>query len=234
MRLPLFIGAVVVVLVTAASAYASPAIQNDMILPSVKISDNCSGQLVSSKRDVESGEVSTFVLTAKHCLTSVKSGETIPISFPQYDATTRLVGELVYYGSVAARDPKGDLALIRLHDKQTYFKNTVTVDDGKNPVQLGDDCWAAGFPKAWALTITRGIIGPLERQDFDGPDGEIEYRRASAQVAGGSSGGGLYRLIDGAYTLIGVTTGRASSDAFIAMWTPLDAIQDFLAKWVKS
>ena len=232
MRLPL-IGAVVVVLVTAASAYASPAIQSGMILPSVKVADGCSGQVVSSKRDNESGDVETLILTAKHCVAKLPNGQTIAIAFPQYDASTRLVGELVYYGSVAAKDPKGDLALIRLHDKQTYFANTVTVDDGKNPVQLGDDCWASGFPKAWALTITRGIIGPLERQDFDGPDGEIEYRRASAQVAGGSSGGGLYRLIDGAYTLIGVTTGRASSDAFIAMWTPLDAIQEFLGRWVK-
>ena len=234
MRLPLAIGAVVVVLVTAASAYASPAIQNDMIDPSVKVGDGCSGQVVSSKFNTASGGFDTIVITAKHCVDDIKPAETVSVASPQYDASTRLVGELVYYGSVVAKDPKGDLALIRLHDRKTFFKKVATVDDGKNPIQIGDSVWAAGFPKGWAITVTQGIAGPLERHNFsEGSDGEIEYRRASAQIAGGSSGGGLYRLTDAGYRLIGVTTGRASTDGWIAMWTPLEAIQEFLGRWVK-
>ena len=73
--------AIAIIVIDCAIAVSSHAtekntvgrIQTDMVAPSVRINDNCSGTLVFSQRDPETGHATTYVLTAAHCAV-VKSG----------------------------------------------------------------------------------------------------------------------------------------------------------------
>ena len=228
MRLPLTIA---IMLALIGATFAAPTdlvkAQTQMVSPAVKISDNCSGQVVYSNRDKVSGDVTTLILTAKHCVVNVSPADIISISVPVYSNGNELIGEKVSYAKVIAKDST-DLALIELLDRQTLYDNISFIESLDNRLVIGEECFAVGFPMAGSLTVSGGLVGPLERQDTG--DGPTPYLRATAQIAKGSSGGALYRYTGGEYMLIGIATARSKTDAFIGLWTPLSSIVPFLEK----
>ena len=132
---------------------------------------------------------------------------------------------------MTAISTRADLALLRLIDKRTIFSNIAVIAPASRGLRIGEDAWTAAFPAGGTITITRGLLGPLERRDFYG--GEREYFRATPAVAAGSSGGGLYRIsARGRFELIGVASRVFRAGAFMALYTPLPEIVAFMGQHV--
>ena len=238
MRLPLFIGAVVVAFCSAAAAasadlnkvQAQRQIQRTIVAPTVRINDDCSGQVVYSKYDIARQRATTYILTAKHCTTKTEGDEYFVIDIPIYDKGNVLIGERVVFAKVKDKDATSDLALLELTDYQNIFPRISIMESQGTNLYIGEDCWASGYALGKSIMVTKGLVGPMERANVGGL-GYTDYLRATAQIAGGNSGGGLYhQSLDGSYKMIGVATAAIPSSGFIALWTPLSKIAPFLAK----
>jgi S1-C subfamily serine protease len=189
-----------------------------------QLNGNCSASLIHSKRDDETGEVRTLFLTAKHCISNEKQLQHVDL--PVYQ-NGRVVKKDRYVAKVAGRHFEHDLALVELSDKQTFFRNTVKIAAAGAIPAMGDPVVTVGYPMGLQLTVTAGLFGSLETIDYPKPG--IEYFRATPDVVGGNSGGALYKInTTGDYELIGVTTLAHVGHSFVAFYTPLEAIHQYL------
>lgn len=205
-------------------AFADDKLQKQAIGFTAQLDGGCSATLIHSKRDSATGNVSTIFLTAKHCVDGRKSD--LKIDLPVYHKN-RLVKRDSYIARVRGMWHGGDLALVQLTDKQTWFPAVAKIGPAEPDVSIGDPVWTVGYPLGWSLTISKGLFGVIETQDFASPG--TEYYRATPDIAGGNSGGGFWHLNkDGNYELIGVTTARARSDSFIGLYTRAEDIHAYL------
>lgn len=212
------------ILMSLGAAFADDKMQNQMIGFTAQLDGGCSATLIHSKRDAKSGDVLTVFLTAKHCVDGKKSD--MQIALPIYQ-NNRLVKRDAYVARVRGEWYNGDLALVELKDKQTWFEHVAKLGPAEPEVKIGDPVWTVGYPLGWSLTITNGLFGAIETQDFQKPG--TEYYRATPDIAGGNSGGGFWHLNKaGDYELIGVTTARARSDSFIGLYTRAEDIHAYL------
>jgi len=221
--------------VAASPASSSPLyrLYNEMIAPTVRINDNCSGQVVYSKYNQKSKTARTIILTAKHCTTKTNNGKYFEIDIPQYDKGNILIGEKLIFAQLLATD-SSDLALLEVTDHINVFTKITKIENIDTLLYIGKDCWASGYALGKSIMVSKGLIGPKEFESVEGRP-FTQYLRATAQIAGGNSGGGLYHLsLDGSYKLIGVATAGIPNKGFIAVWTPLSNIIPFLEKWVPS
>jgi len=218
------------------SASAQPAgialIQTDMISPSVRVNDNCSGTIIRSQRDEKTGDVATYVLTAKHCLAG-KGNVANEVDIPVYSDENQLIAEHTIFANVWRRDYSSDLAILVLLDQQTIYAPVAVVAEKASMMYAGTDVWAAGYPRGLALTLTRGILNHLVRAAVAGTP-EREYYHSTASVSPGSSGGGLYRQTEsGGYEIIGMVSARSAKDDYLTLVTPLSDIHRFAAVVLK-
>lgn len=219
----LLVGTFLVVL-SVAVAFADDKMQKQMIGLTAQLDGNCSATLIHSKRDAASGDVLTVFLTAKHCVSGLKTD--LRIDVPAYQKN-RVVKRESYVARVRGEWYNGDLALIELKDKQTWFETVAKIAPAEPEIQIGDPVWTVGYPKGWSLTITDGMFGAIETQDFDKPG--TEYYRATPDIAGGNSGGGFWHINKaGDYELIGATAARARSDSFIGLYARVSDIYEYL------
>jgi len=202
-------------------------LQVQVLTPTVRIGNACSGQLVYSKRDEKSGDVRTLVLTAAHC--TPEGGKSLySIIIPVYDAKNRLVLEKTYPAKFVAKAFKADAALLELKDKGTWFDGLARIAPADTQLFQGEAIIAAGYPKALELTVTTGLLGPLvETNELDG---ELrEYYRGTPNLAGGSSGGGLYhKNASGDWELIGISCATFPTAFFMSLFLPIENIHAFL------
>jgi S1-C subfamily serine protease len=213
-------------LLMAAPAYAADldAMQTQMFGVSAQINGNCSGTLIWSDRDKESGEVTTLVLTAKHCIS--KPGREQRVDLPQYQSN-RVVRYDSHVATVRARHFKHDVALLELKDKQTHFAQTAAIAPLNANLVFGEPVFVVGYPAGQRLTLTDGRFGGYETIDW--PRDGVEYMRATPNIVGGNSGGGVYRVADGKYEIVAIVTGVITGMWHIGFHTPLDAIHEFLS-----
>lgn len=205
-------------------AFADDKMQKQMIGFTAQLDGGCSATLIHSKRDNATGDVSTIFLTAKHCVDGKKSDLKVELPVLQKN---RLVKRDSYVARVKGAWHGGDLAILELKDKQTWFDKVAKIGPAEPEIQIGDPVWTVGYPLGWSLTITNGLFGAIETQDFQKPG--TEYYRATPDIAGGNSGGGFWHLNKaGDYELIGVTTARARSDSFIGLYTRAADIHAYL------
>lgn len=211
-------------IVFAASGDELDKMQAQMFSPTVQLNGNCSGTVVWSKRDEKSGEVATYVLTAKHCVSNKDKDQEVDV--PIYHDNL-LVKKERYIARVHGTFFGADIGLFRLKDKQTLFQNVAKLAPAQPSVRMGEDVWTVGYPLGWSLTVTEGLFGVIEVVDFDKPG--QEYYRATPDITGGNSGGGLYRKNGaGDYELIGITTAGARGLPFIALYTPVGKVHEYL------
>ena len=218
--------------VLSLSASAQPnsivRIQTDMLTPSVRVNDNCSGTIIKSQRDDKTGDVVTYVLTAKHCLDG-QSKVANEVDIPVYSDGNRLIAEHTIFANVWRQDRSSDLAILVLLDRQTIYAPVAVVADKASAIYAGTDVWASGYPRGVALTLTRGILNHLVRAAVAGTP-EREYYHSTASVSPGSIGGGLYRQTEsGGYEIIGVVSARSAKDDYLTLITPLADIHRFAA-----
>lgn len=223
-----FAAVILIATFPAVAAASSLAVQKQMMEPVVLLGNHCSGVIISSEREGGYGPVKTQILTAKHC---IRGSDVVTIDIRDNE-TGALVSTLKQYYDVV-RKGSTDLALIELRDKQNMYP-TAKIADALE-VGLGDKVWCVGFPFTFDKLITEGTFqmvtrGPM-REDSN-PENQTpnKFIVATAPVAGGNSGGGLFQKNGGGFELIGVTSMSATRAGFpqLSFWVPLEDIQDFL------
>jgi S1-C subfamily serine protease len=198
--------------------------------PTVQLNRNCSGEIVYSSRDEKSGDVTTYILTAKHCTTDT-ADKVNEAYIPVYDKG-RVVSELLYKADVVSQYYKHDLALLKLKDTKTSFADrTAKLAARDVDPPIGAPVVTIGYPYGLTLTANEGTFGARGSIPFPSDTKDTEYFRASPGVAGGNSGGGLYRITDsGDFELLGVTDlktgGKETSQG--GFYVPVDVIYEFL------
>ncbi len=198
----------------------------EMLVPDVQVNRNCSGTVIHSDRDEQSGDVVTLILTAKHCTDALN--QPMDIVVPTYNAETRIVSEVLYKGTVAGRYALHDLAYIRLLDVDTILPTTTIAPEG-TILYPGEPVWTVGHPMGLPRTITTGNFGSLESVDFINPGKFFDYYRSTPAIIGGNSGGALYHQnAEGGYEFIGVTSMGFSATSFLNYYVPLPVIRTYV------
>lgn len=221
-----------VVFALAWSAWAAPPagvrqMNEQMFVPTVEVGDGCSGQLIYSKRSAETGKVTTYVLTAKHCVSDMKASDRLAVTVPRY-LKGKLVSEERYTAVVYAQAYTLDLALVKLLDEDRYFNPVARLAPLDPDLYEGEPVWAVGYPLRAGRVVTQGLFNAGFFLGVQGMNAQ-DYTRTSADIAPGSSGGGLYRMsAEGDYELIGVTSAGARGTPFISLFTSIYDIQKFL------
>jgi len=199
-------------------------LQKEVLGVTVQLNGNCSGTVIYSNRDKESGDVTTLILSAGHCAIDKDADQRI--EFPVYQ-DNEVVKKDAYVRKMLGVYFNADLSLWKLKDKQTFFPNVAKLAPEKPTLLMGEDVWTVGYPLGGVLTITKGLFGSKETNDFAKP-GTVYYR-ATPDIAPGSSGGALYHKNDaGDFELLGVTTAMARGYPYFAMYTGISDIYAYL------
>jgi S1-C subfamily serine protease len=109
-----------------------------------------------------------------------------------------------YESKVAIQDPSKDLAVLRFQSETKYPIACLASQAMLDEIQVFDRVYAIGCQLGEKPSPTTGIIsGIIETNNFSG-------FLSSAEIAPGSSGGGLFRKFNDHYYLIGIScrTGR--------------------------
>ena len=163
--------------------------------PNVPVSSSPSPpQREATKRSMESTGTGFVVSKAGHVLTNhhVIDG--------CQEVRTRVPAGNIVVTPIVARDPKNDLALVKLPSPST---NAATFRDGKT-VRQGDGVVAIGFPLRGLLAsganLTTGAVSALA-----GIGDDARFMQITAPVQSGSSGG---PLLDLSGNVVGVVVGK--------------------------
>lgn len=109
-----------------------------------------------------------------------------------------------YQAKVIGKDPKTDLAVIKINAKEKL--PYVTFGDS-DKVKVGEWVVAIGHPRGLDQTVTQGIISAKHRQGITDPNNYQDFLQTDAAINPGNSGGPLIDL-DG--QVIGVNSIIAS------------------------
>ena len=215
-----------VALTLAASTTMAASSIQQLLDNTVQLNGSCSGTLVYSDRNKESGKVKTVILTAKHCVEDfgTEAGEVV-VDFPKFQKN-RLVKNDSYKGFVKGVYYKADLAIVELKDTETYFPKVTKIANDDVTLSIGDPVITIGYPLGLNLTVTEGLLGPYQTMDW--PKNGTEYLRATPDITGGNSGGGMYKKIGEDYELLGVTTGGFKGLPYMALYTDMTKINEYL------
>lgn len=211
--------------VYAADSVELAKLQRQVLGVTVQMNGNCSGTIIRSQRDQKTGEVQTLILSAGHCAIDKDADQFADV--PVYQ-NNQIVKKERYIARVLGVFYDGDLSLFVLKDKQTYFPFVAKIAPENAPLYMGEEVWTVGYPLGMSLTITEGLFGAIETNDF--AKSGSEYYRATPDIAGGNSGGALYhKNAEGDYEMLGVTTAGMTGLPFIALYTPLAKIRQYLS-----
>lgn len=177
------------------------------VLPSVvSITVSASGG-----SDTGSGIVLTssgYVLTNNHVISAAASGGTITVQTHQQP-------NRLFSASIVGRDPKSDLAVLRVAGAGTLVP---AVLGQSASLEVGVPVVAIGSPLGLAGTVTSGIVSALNRPVSASGDGTdtnavIDAIQTDAPINPGNSGG---PLVDGAGHVVGINSAIATLGASLA------------------
>lgn len=216
------------------------ALTSEVLLPTVQIGQTsqgsqrrfCSGSIFHSDRDEASGEVTTLVLSSRHCFDAV--GEEVDVIIPVV-VDNRIVEERVLKAVVASRYALHDLAYLRLRDTENLFTNLVTIAPKGTVLYEGEPVWAVGFPMGLTRTFTSGSLGMIEQTDVVERGKMWDFYRITPSVFGGNSGGPIFHMnAAGHYEQIGTLTGGYVAVSFMNWSTPLPTLHQFIDTALKA
>jgi S1-C subfamily serine protease len=222
----------VTLLALASSAYAFDAkLEAEVFEPSVKlVSDDgmCSGTVIYSDRAKVSGDASTYVLTAKHCVTKV--GQTFEVQKAEYDKGLNQTRTVSYPAVALGTSFLSDLALLKLDDKTHVWPNVAKWAPEGTTLEYNEPVLITAYPAGASMTTTYGNLGYVEKvPQLADVSQSTRFQRATPDIAPGSSGGAIFVKNEaGDYLLIGTTTAGLRGFSFINMFTPLDEVQAYL------
>lgn len=159
--------------------------------PSGQPDSNGSGQIISSDG---------YVVTNNHVVAPAASGGAV---------TVRLSDGEKYSAHIVGRDPKTDLAVVKMKDAHRL---PVIAQGNSTTLSVGDPVVALGSPLGLSSTVTAGIVSALGRTvplpiEDGGSAVLVGAIQTDAAINPGNSGGAL---VDCAGRLIGVNTAIAS------------------------
>lgn len=121
-----------------------------------------------------------------------------------------------YRGEILGMDESRDIAVLEVEGADfTYLPEAEL-----SQMEIGDDVYAIGAPKAMAYTMTKGIISAKERRI-----GQNTYIQMDAAINEGNSGG---PLLDRGGQVLGMNTLKLSDSEGIGLAIPIDVIYGFL------
>ncbi|HSU54540.1 MAG TPA: DegQ family serine endoprotease [Candidatus Dormibacteraeota bacterium] len=133
-----------------------------------------------------------------------------------------------FTAKVIGRDPKSDLAVIKIDAKDLP---TVPVADS-DKVEVGDVVLAVGNPFGIGQTVTSGIVSATDRHGAIGLDYE-DFIQTDAAINPGNSGGAL---VDSEGRLIGINTAilsRSGGNQGIGFAIPSNLARDVMTSLVR-
>ena len=231
MKPTLWIAALLTLLASPVAAVDLAGIEAATFILYANGNSTCSGQVV------QSGEGGTLLLTAHHCL-----GDSADTEF-SIRTTVKVGRDIVSYTSYSAvvikKDPKQDLAVLRLRDEKVTLPVTdlATAEEADTALFKGADVLAAGYPATWAtgmedLVFSDGLFTGV-RESFV-PSISVDVYRSTVPVWYGKSGGGLYAQIDGKFKLVGVATQLDPETPWeTSLWVPVAEVHKMLkGTWI--
>ena len=121
---------------------------------------------------------------------------------------------------VVGRDPKTDLALLRVESKEPLSTAPLGNSDG---VRVGDWVMAIGNPFGFEHTVTLGILSARGRNLHSGP--YDDFLQTDASINPGNSGG---PLIDVSGNVIGINTAIRAGAEGLGFAIPINMAKDLL------
>lgn len=203
----------------ASSPVLASNLNDQAISPVVRINENCSAVVIDLPN-----QTNARLLTAKHCVEGKKEGF---LDQEVFDGK-KLVKSTKYYFEV---DRTGlgtvDLALLTVRD--SGFKSPTAHIADKLTLEEGDTVWTVGYPLGFTRTITQGLYNGVQVLGEELTRGEaILVTRASSNIDGGNSGGGLFQKNGENFELIGTTSMKFNANEFMGMYVTLNDIREFL------
>ena len=119
------------------------------------------------------------------------------------EITVILYDETEYVAELLGRDPKADLAVLKINPKNDELFSVSWGDSDK--MRVGDWTIAIGNPLGLGGTVTAGIVSAISRDLGGGP--YVKFLQTDASINRGNSGGPLFN-IDG--EVIGINTAIVS------------------------
>jgi serine protease Do len=126
-----------------------------------------------------------------------------------------------YDAKVVARDPKTDIALIRVNAGSDFPKPALLGDSGA--IRVGDWVMASGNPFGLGHTITAGIISAKGRVIGAGP--YDDFLQTDAAINPGNSGGPLFNMSG---EVVGVNTAIVAQGQGIGFAIPINLVREIL------
>lgn len=227
----------------AASAQAPTAqqAQEQMLKPSVQIAAGDalgSGTVLFS--GTHEGKHRTIIVTNHHVISSSykfvtewddaegkdkKVRKSVPVQVVLYAYTPEGVpaGETRHTAKVIASSSSRDIAILELTNSTIKLPVGRIAPEGTD-IPIGEPVWAVGG--GLGLPPFLGPQGALGIQYY--VDGQL-YNLATASIAPGNSGGGLWRRNpDGVFEVVGVPTLGSSRYAHVGFVIPISEVRAFL------
>ena len=135
---------------------------------------------------------SGIIVTNNHVIES--ADEVSVILFDQTEYSAELLG----------RDPKADLAVLKINTEGKKLK-TLNWTNDSNKVRVGDWTIAIGNPLGLGGTVTAGIVSAISRDIGSGP--YVKFIQTDASINRGNSGGPLFNIHG---EIIGINTAIIS------------------------
>ncbi|MCX5907081.1 MAG: DegQ family serine endoprotease [Deltaproteobacteria bacterium] len=137
----------------------------------------------------------------------------------------RLSNEKEFDGEVIGRDPKTDVALIRIKS----WKDLPGVELGdSDKVEIGEWVMAIGNPFGLSHTVTVGIVSAKGRVIGSGP--YDEFIQTDASINTGNSGGPLFNMRG---EVVGINTAIVASGQGIGFAIPVNTAKEIVAQLKK-
>lgn len=139
--------------------------------------------------------------------------------------TIKLSDRREFIGEIVAKDPKTDLAVIKIppHD------DLPIADLGDSGlIEVGEWAIAIGNPFGLDRTVTVGVISATGRNDLGLTD-EENFLQTDASINFGNSGG---PLLNAAGKVIGINTAIVASGQGIGFAIPINTAKSMVEKWI--
>lgn len=149
-----------------------------------------------------------YIITNNHVIEKAQTIKVKLIDGKEYDAT------------VVGRDPKTDLALIKIDAKNSL--NTAALGDSDS-LEVGDWVVAIGNPFGLETTVTAGIVSAKSRSIGAGP--YDDFIQTDASINPGNSGGPLFNLQG---EVVGINTAIVSGGQGIGFAIPVNMAKELL------
>ena len=143
--------------------------------------------------------------------------------------TVRLANDSTYTAQVLGRDPRTDIAVIKITPREPL---TVAPLGHSRPLQIGEWVMAIGNPFGLSHTVTVGIVSAKGRRSVR-PSREHMYAnfiQTDASINPGNSGGPLINTYG---EVIGINTAISRSGHGIGFAIPIDMVKTLLPQLIK-